>query len=537
MMQDTPTAITRKFLQANLQVHPDVVLTVLESQDPTLIDAIIKNVPKDALVVLPRHIPGYVNERYEPPLPHTPVQEDAGTEGDAESGKAGNGGSNGSDNAEGESPYPGEFSRFDLPEDIEILAGSPSELNGGAEYTDFAYYFRNRYTKLAKILRGRGEYIPISALTQTVRYRKQQVCIVGMVSEVRNTSKGHRIAVLEDPTDTVNVLFMNPQLQAASPNRDPERERMRQELFAEAERLIPDEVVMIKGTLSDDGNIIYSDTMFRPDIPPMNAPFRSKEPAKAVFISDVHVGSNTFLKDEWERFSDWLVNCGAKYLLIAGDVVDGIGIYPDQDKELTIPNIYRQYEVFAGMLQKLPRDMRIIVSPGNHDAIRGSEPQPALTEIFTKHFPPNVTLVENPALVSIHGVRVLMYHGRSYDDLIAMIPGASYNEPQNMMEEMLKRRLLACTYGERTPIFPAKEDKLVIDPIPEILHTGHVHITGYKKYHGVTCINAGTWQSQTSFQKQMNINPNPARAFMIDLKTLSCELYDFSGESPTLVKP
>ena len=80
MMQDTPTAITRKFLQANLQVHPDVVLTVLESQDPTLIDAIIKNVPKDALVVLPRHIPGYVNERYEPPLPHTPPQEENGAD-------------------------------------------------------------------------------------------------------------------------------------------------------------------------------------------------------------------------------------------------------------------------------------------------------------------------------------------------------------------------------------------------------------------------------------------------------------------------
>ena len=548
MMQDTPTAITRKFLQANLQVHPDVVLTVLESQDPTLIDAIIKNVPKDALVVLPRHIPGYVNERYEPPLPHTPPQEespaDAGVDGAAENAGGesagveavrGAGGSGITADAGEESPYPKEYSRFELPEDVEILAGSPSELVSGAEYSDFAYYFRNRYTKLAKILRGRGDYLPISALTQTVRYRKQQVCIVGMVSEVRNTSKGHRIAVLEDPTDTINVLFMNPQLQAASPNRDPERDRLRQELFAEAERLIPDEVVMIKGTLSDEGTIIYSDTMFRPDIPQMNAPFRSKEPAKAVFISDVHVGSNTFLKDEWERFSDWLTTCGAKYLLIAGDVVDGIGIYPDQDKELTIPNIYRQYEVFAEMLQKLPRDMRIIVSPGNHDAIRGSEPQPALTEVFTKHFPPNVTLVENPALVSIHGVRVLMYHGRSYDDLIAMIPGASYNEPQNMMTEMLKRRLLACTYGERTPIFPAKEDKLVIDPIPEILHTGHVHITGYKKYNGVTCINAGTWQSQTSFQKQMNINPNPARAFMINLETLSCQLYDFSGENPVLV--
>ena len=121
-----------------------------------------------------------------------------------------------------------------------------------------------------------------------------------------------------------------------------------------------------------------------------------------------------------------------------------------------------------------------------------------------------------------------MYHGRSIDDMIGLIPGASYERPGEIMDEMLKRRLLASPYGMRTPIAAMKNDRLVIDPLPEILLTGHVHICGITRYRGVLGVNTGTWQSQTAFQKQMNINPTPARAVVIDLQTLQPEVVDFS---------
>jgi DNA polymerase II small subunit len=96
-----------------------------------------------------------------------------------------------------------------------------------------------------------------------------------------------------------------------------------------------------------------------------------------------------------------------------------------------------------------------------------------------------------------------------------------------MMEEMLKRRHLALSYGRRTPIAAGKVDRLIIDPLPEILHTGHVHIRGITHYRGVLGINAGTWQSQTAFQKQMNVNPTPAQAVVVDLQTLQPEIANF----------
>jgi DNA polymerase II small subunit len=352
--------------------------------------------------------------------------------------------------------------------------------------------------------------LPIEALTKTTRYRQEACTILGIVGDLRTTTNGHRIAEIEDPTGNVSVLF----------NKD-------RPGFSEAEALIPDEVVGVRGTLSNDGRIFFAEQLFRPDVPISHAPFRSPEPGRAIFISDIHVGSTTFLEDAWHRFTDWLGETDASYLIVAGDLVDGIGIFPGQEAELTIRNIYEQYDRLGELLSMVPGRIRIILSPGNHDVVRGAEPQPAIPTRFTARFPKNCTFVENPALINIQGVRVLVYHGRSIDDMISLIPGATYDNPGQMMEAMLQRRHLAATYGRRTPVAADREDRLLIDPVPEILQTGHIHISGITQYRGVLGINAGTWQSQTAFQKQMNVHPTPARAVVVDLQTLQPEMMDF----------
>jgi DNA polymerase II small subunit len=247
-----------------------------------------------------------------------------------------------------------------------------------------------------------------------------------------------------------------------------------------------------------------------------------------VLISDIHLGSNTFLEEQWLRFSDWLDDHPPGYLLIAGDLVDGIGIYPSQEEELVIKDIYEQYDRLGALLRDLPSQTMIVLSPGNHDVVRAAEPQPVIPKAFAGSFPENCLLVENPCLLSLQGIRVLMYHGRSIDDMIGLIPGASYARPEQMMIEMLQRRHLAPTYGKRTSIAAQRQDRMVIDHIPEVLHTGHVHTCGLTRYRGVLGINAGAWQSQTAFQKQMNINPTPARAVVVNLQTLEPEIVDFS---------
>ena len=95
------------------------------------------------------------------------------------------------------------------------------------------------------------------------------------------------------------------------------------------------------------------------------------------------------------------------------------------------------------------------------------------------------------------------------------------------MEAMLKRRHLGPIYGQRTPLLSTPMDHLVIRDVPDILQTGHVHISDVISYRGVLGVNAGTWQGQTSFQKQMNINPTPAEAVGVDLATMGYENFGF----------
>ena len=171
----------------------------------------------------------------------------------------------------------------------------------------------------------------------------------------------------------------------------------------------------------------------------------------------------------------------------------------------------RQYKKAAEYFREIPEHIRVIISPGNHDAVRQAEPQPALPEKIQADFPQNVIFVGNPALLDLDGVRILIYHGRSIDDLVASIPGVSYQEPAGAVLEMVKRRHLAPTYGSRVSISPEKKDYFVIDPVPEIIHTGHVHTLGVQRYKNILLVNSGTWQGQTEFQKRVNLMPVPAR--------------------------
>jgi DNA polymerase II small subunit len=463
----TAQEITLRFLDTKLQVHPDVVRYIQEQDEPELIDRILAQVPEHTVVVSSKYIPGMHATR--------------------------------------------DGTRFLIDPRVEVVSGSAGTSGRVNGTSDYLHYFRDRYARLGGMIRSRVGAMPIEGLTRSNRYRQEECTVIGMVVEVKTTTNGHRIAEIEDTSASISVLF-----------------RKDRPVFADAERIIHDEVIGVKGKLSNDGRLFFAEQLYRPDIRIDNTPFRSEQPGKAVLISDVHVGSNTFLDESWNRFANWLSDSDFGYLLIAGDLVDGIGIYPNQESELTIKNIYEQYDAFGDMLADLPSQMKIIVSPGNHDVVRGAEPQPVIPEAFTKKFPANCMLVENPALVNLQGVRVLMYHGRSIDDMIGLIPGASYEQSGLMMEEMLIRRHLAPVYGRRTPIAAGKTDRLIIDPLPEILHTGHVHIKGITNYRGVLGINAGTWQSQTLFQKQMNVNPTPALAVVVDLQTLVPETFSFA---------
>jgi DNA polymerase II small subunit len=133
----------------------------------------------------------------------------------------------------------------------------------------------------------------------------------------------------------------------------------------------------------------------------------------------------------------------------------------------------------------------------------------------------NVRWVGDPAYVKLHGVTFLIYHGKSLDDVIATTPDLAYSKPTDAMKLLLRSRHLAPTYGKRTALSPELRDFMVVDPVPDVFHCGHVHAFGEMNYRGTLVVNSGTWQSQTSFQANMGLEPTPSIIPVVDLSDLS----------------
>jgi DNA polymerase II small subunit len=392
--------------------------------------------------------------------------------------------------------------------DFKIIQDTSKKSYTSGELENLIAYFKSRYEKLANILSKRPElrsYTKIADIDES----QDSLSLILMVKEIRSSKNGHKIVEFEDDTGNISVLFSN----------------KNEELFAEAEKLVRDEVVGVIANKSDDPKFAFGQEIINPGV--LRIPNKEMD-FGIVFLSDVHIGSLTFLEDAFQRFIDW-INCeygdeeqrrvaeDVKYLIIGGDIVDGIGVYPNQDKELAIKDITEQYNEAARFLGNIRSDIKIIIAPGNHDASRVAEPQPAVPEEYAKalYELDNVEFISNPGVVSLDGINVLIYHGRSFDDLVMAVKDFTYEKSDVIMEEMLQKRHLAPIYGERTPLASELEDYLVIDEVPDIFHTGHIHINSYRRFKGVHLINSGTFQTQTEFQKIYNINPTPAEVPVI----------------------
>ena len=387
--------------------------------------------------------------------------------------------------------------------DFKIIQDTSKKSYTSGELENLIAYFKSRYEKLSVILQRRPELRNFTKIAD-IDDSQESLTMILMVREIRSSKNGHKIVEFEDDTGTISVLFSN----------------KNEELFAEAEKLVKDEVIGVIANKSDDSNFAFGQQIINPGV--VRVPEKEMD-FGIVFLSDVHIGSLTFLEDAFQRFIDW-INCeygdeeqrrvaeDVKYLIIGGDIVDGIGVYPNQEKELAIKDITEQYNEAARFLGNIRSDIKIIIAPGNHDASRVAEPQPAVPEEYAKalYELDNVEFISNPGVVSLDGINVLIYHGRSFDDLVMAVKQFTHERNDLLMEELLQKRHLAPIYGERTPLASELEDYLVIDEIPDVFHTGHVHINTYRRFKGIHLINSGTFQTQTEFQKIYNIEPTPA---------------------------
>jgi DNA polymerase II small subunit len=268
---------------------------------------------------------------------------------------------------------------------------------------------------------------------------------------------------------------------------------------------------------------------------------RAPDPVYAVLTSDMHMGSIKFHKEAFNRFTLWLngkygndkmkeIASHVKYMLGAGDIVGGVGDYPNQIRELVIKDVHKQYKFASKLIGQIPEYIEVLISPGNHDAPRNALPQPAIAEDFVKPLLESgrVHSLGNPCVVSLHNVEILMYHGRSLDDIIATVPGLDHNHPERAMKVLLQSRHLSPLYGGKTMLSPENRDFLVIERVPDIFHSGHIHVVGCCNHRGVSIVNSGGWQEQTEYMQKLGLVPTPGKVPVVNLQTLETNILSFA---------
>ena len=273
----------------------------------------------------------------------------------------------------------------------------------------YSKLFRDRYRRLFAILRTRLDTKNTATASATKGLpQNKKVKVAGLLID-RASRRGNVELKVDDPTGVVRAICQD---QAT------ERAALEAPL---------DSMVVVEVSRGKSGQL-FASSLVLPDVPGRR-PVSSSHRVYAVLLSDLHVGSRMFLADDFRRFLQW-VNGGLgdrdivsriKYLVVAGDLVDGVGVYPNQEFQLAEKDPKRQYEMAAELLRQVPGHIQIVISPGNHDAVRQALPQPAVSVDLAEssYAMENVRWVGDPAYVKLHGVMFLIYHGKSLDDVIA----------------------------------------------------------------------------------------------------------------------
>lgn len=406
------------------------------------------------------------------------------------------------------------------------------------EVGHFVTFFKKRYEQLRNILMNRVELTNAISIKRVHEKKiKEKVAFIGLVIGKSITKKGTMILEIEDTSGKSIKVIIGKQ---------------KKELADDSLRIVYDEVLGITGTMGEGA--VFANSLLFPDVPLTKELKKCPEDYFTAFISDIHFGSKMFLPEEFDRFVGWIngevgtpeqkdISKRIKYLFVVGDIVDGVGIYPEQDRELSIKDIYEQYNESARQLSRIRNDIQIIACGGNHDAMRLAEPQPVLDKKYARalYELPNMTMVTNPAVVNIHaktgfpGFDVLMYHGYSFDYYVSNVDeirtGGGYERADLIMKFLLQKRHLAPSHGSNQYLPDTNTDPLVINTVPDIFVSGHIHRANIGSYKNVSTISSSCWQGKTIFQERTGHKPEPARVPVIDLKTRQVRMMRFGNDS------
>jgi len=396
---------------------------------------------------------------------------------------------------------------------------------------DFVNHFRIRYEAMRKILEEK-DFDNLSSIRKIGMDRRSYTIIAAVVNK-RITKNKNLLVEVEDMTG-MSIVLIN---------------RNKKEVFEKARDLLNDDIVAFNVTGTRE--MLFANDVIFPE-GSLDEKRYSEFDEYVAFISDLHAGSKMFLGKNLLRFVKWLngeegdeaqkaLAKKVKYLILNGDNIDGVGIYPGQDRHLAETTTRGQYKIIEDILKLVRKDIVMVMGPGQHDAVWVGEPQPVIGERWAPglYEIENLNLVPNPCLIEIDGgFKILMYHGASINRFIDEIPEIrmkfGHSSPTRVVKEFVKRRHLAPMHGMMDYIPCEKEDPLLMQIIPDIITTGDQHRVEITNCNNILLIATSCWQSITPFEEKVGNIPDPCKVPLFNLKTRQIKILDFSDEGASV---
>ena len=381
---------------------------------------------------------------------------------------------------------------------------------------DFIDFFCQRFNIIHEIFLSKN----IKNLTSIRRlsHCNGNYDIIGMIYNKRITKNKNLLLEIEDLGGKTLILV----------NRE------NYKLFKRVEKLVVDDILCFN--CSGSSKMLFLNDFIFPGFSNKAEKFGNID-NNIAFISDLHVGSKLFLEKDLQRFISWVngeigssrskkIAKKLKYIVIVGDLVEGVGIFAGQDKFLNIQSYREQYEKLFNLLSEIRKDVEILICPGLHDAVWDGEVQSNIAKkwINIDYFGPNFKKITNPSLVEIAGLKIFINYGINSKRFLGKF---GKNIGIEGIDEILKRRSLPIVYSE-SDFIPEDFNNFVIPEDLDIFVSGGRHRCEIGYYKNILKISTSCWCDKSDFEIRNGFEVDCCRVPVLNLKSKEVKELDFS---------
>lgn len=217
----------------------------------------------------------------------------------------------------------------------------------------------------------------------------------------------------------------------------------------------------------------------------------NKKPIRFGVVSDTHLCAFSEALNELNQMYDIFKKEGIEYVFNAGDITDGIGVYPGHDQEIKVGGVERQAHY---VIKNYPerKGIKTVFITGNHDLKQ-----------FNKNGIDVGGLITHGGVIPSESTETKNFKGR--DDLEYL---GQYYARVNWSDCLIDLVHPDCGFAYAISYAPQKYiNELEGGSKPDILLFGHLHRAMFMNYRNINLFMAGCFQKQNNFLKRKGIMP------------------------------